>query len=84
MSNKISFLLDAVLGMISIEQNDIIKIFSIVAVIFLPPTLVASIYGMNFNIMPELKWLWGYPFAIVLMILSGLVPVLYFKRKGWL
>src|SRR5437016_1137408 len=84
LSAKISFLLDAVLGMIQIEQNDIIKIFSVAAVGFLPPTLIASIYGMNFNIIPELKWEWGYPFAIILMILSGIVPLIYFRRKGWL
>lgn len=84
LSAKISFLLDAVLGMIQIEQNDIIKIFSVAAVGFLPPTLVASVYGMNFNIMPELQWEWGYPFAIALMVLSGVVPLVYFRRKGWL
>ena len=84
LSAKISFLLDAVLGMIQIEQNDIIKIFSVAAVGFLPPTLIASIYGMNFNIIPELKWEWGYPFAIILMILSGIVTLIYFRRKGWL
>jgi magnesium transporter len=83
-SGKINFLLDAILGMISIEQNAIIKIFSVVAVIFLPPTLVASIYGMNFRFMPELAWPYGYPFAIGLMLLSALVPVIYFRRKGWL
>jgi magnesium transporter len=84
MSGKISFLLDAVLGMISIEQNGIIKIFSVAAVVFLPPTLVASIYGMNFVHMPELAWLGGYPMALCLMIMSALLPYLYFKRKGWL
>jgi magnesium transporter len=84
LSGKISFLLDAVLGMISIEQNGIIKIFSVAAVVFLPPTLVASVYGMNFNFMPELKWTYGYPFAIFLMILSAILPFIYFKRKGWL
>jgi magnesium transporter len=84
LANKIVFLLDATLGMINIQQNDIIKIFSIAAVVFLPPTLVASIYGMNFDHMPELKWLAGYPFALVLMILSAVLPYLYFKRKGWL
>jgi magnesium transporter len=83
-SSKISFLLDAVLGMISIEQNGIIKIFSVAAVVFLPPTLVASIYGMNFDFMPELKWLLGYPFALGLMLLSAILPFLYFKQKGWL
>jgi magnesium transporter len=70
--------------MINIQQNDIIKIFSIAAVVFLPPTLVASVYGMNFEFMPELKWLMGYPFALVLMVLSAVLPYLFFKRKGWL
>ncbi|ESW82260.1 MULTISPECIES: magnesium/cobalt transporter CorA [unclassified Mesorhizobium] len=84
LSQKISFLLDATLGMISIEQNAIIKIFSVAAVIFLPPTLVASIYGMNFDVIPELKWELGYPFAIGLMILSAILPFWYFRRRGWL
>jgi magnesium transporter len=84
LAGKIVFLLDATLGMVNIQQNDIIKIFSIAAVVFLPPTLVASIYGMNFDIMPELKWVVGYPFALVLMVLSAVLPYLYFKRKGWL
>jgi magnesium transporter len=84
MSSKIGFLLDAVLGMISIEQNGIIKIFSVAAVVFLPPTLVASVYGMNFDSMPEVKWDYGYPFAVGLMVLSAILPFLYFKRKGWL
>ena len=84
LSGKISFLLDGVLGLISIEQNGIIKIFSVAAVVFLPPTLVASIYGMNFDFMPELHWTYGYPFAIALMLLSAFLPWLYFKRKGWL
>ncbi|MGH6855001.1 MAG: magnesium transporter CorA family protein [Aestuariivirga sp.] len=84
LSGKISFLLDAVLGLINIEQNGIIKIFSVAAVVFLPPTLVASIYGMNFDLMPELQWDLGYPLAIVLMLLSAALPWLYFKRKGWL
>jgi magnesium transporter len=84
LSQKITFLLDATLGMINIEQNAIIKIFSVAAVVFLPPTLVASIYGMNFGYMPELEWLLGYPFAIGLMILSAFLPFWYFKRRGWL
>ncbi|MFA7429058.1 MAG: magnesium/cobalt transporter CorA [Rhodospirillaceae bacterium] len=84
LSDKITFLLSATLGMIGIEQSTIIKIFSVVAVIFLPPTLVASIYGMNFEIMPELSWPFGYPFALGLMIVSAILPFLYFKRKGWL
>lgn len=77
-------LMDATMGRINIEQNKIIKIFSIAAVVFLPPTLVASIYGMNFHFMPELQWPWGYPLAIALMVFSGIAPYLLFKRKGWL
>lgn len=83
LAGKVTFLLDATLGMINMEQNDIIKIFSVVAVIFLPPTLIASIYGMNFEYMPELHWLLGYPFALLLMILSATLPFLYFKQRGW-
>lgn len=82
-SNKVNFLLNATLGMINIEQNRIIKLFSVAAVVFLPPTLVASLYGMNFRHMPELDWAFGYPMAIGLMILSAVVPYLFFKRKGW-
>jgi magnesium transporter len=84
LSGKISFLLDAVLGMSAIEQNNIIKIFSVASVVFLPPTLVASLYGMNFKFMPELDWKYGYPVAISLMLMSAFLPWLYFKRKGWL
>ncbi len=84
LSGKITLLLDATLGMIGIEQNGIIKIFSVAAVVFLPPTLVASVYGMNFKLMPELNWPLGYPFAIGLMILSAMLPYWLFKRKGWL
>jgi magnesium transporter len=84
LSSKINFLLDATLGMINIEQNAIIKIFSVVAVVFLPPTLIASIYGMNFEYMPELHWPFGYPMALLLMLGSALAPLLYFKRRGWL
>jgi magnesium transporter len=84
LSGKIGFLLDAVLGMSTIEQNGIIKIFSVAAVVFLPPTLVASIYGMNFRFLPELEWAYGYPAAIGVMILSAFLPWLYFKQKGWL
>lgn len=82
--DKINFLMDSTQGFINMEQNQTIKTFSIAAVVFLPPTLVASIYGMNFDYMPELKWLLGYPGAIGLMILSGISPYWYFKRKGWL
>ena len=81
---KVNFLMQAAMGFINIEQNRIIKIFSVVSVVFLPPTLVASSYGMNFEFMPELKWSFGYPGAITLMILAGLAPYAYFKRKNWL
>jgi magnesium transporter len=70
--------------MIGIQQNQIIKLFSVAAVVFLPPTLIASIYGMNFKLIPELSWELGYPLAILLMIVSAVLPFLYFKRKGWL
>jgi magnesium transporter len=82
--NQITFLLDAVLGMISIQQNAIIKFFTVVAVVFMPPTLIASIYGMNFKFMPELDWLWGYPLAVVLMVLAAVLPWVWFRYKGWL
>lgn len=81
---KVNFLMQAAMGFINIEQSRIIKIFSVVSVVFLPPTLVASSYGMNFQFMPELGWRFGYPAAIILMIIAGLAPYLYFKRKNWL
>jgi len=84
LSTRIAFLLEATLGMISIEQSQIIKLFSVMAVILLPPTLVASIYGMNFKYLPEIDWLFGYPFALGLMFVAALIPFLYFRRKGWL
>jgi magnesium transporter len=84
LSNNVTFLLDAALGLISIEQNAILKIFSVASVILLPPTLVGAIYGMNFDQMPELKWIYGYPFALVIMLLSAILPYLYFRRRGWL
>ncbi|MGI8481144.1 MAG: magnesium transporter CorA family protein [Chthoniobacterales bacterium] len=84
MSGKVSFLLDATLGMINNEQNVIIKILSVAAVVCGPPTLIAGVYGMNFAVFPELKWLYGYPFALALMLLSAVLPYTIFKRKGWL
>lgn len=84
MTQKVTFLLDAMLGLISIEQNATIKIFSVLAVIFMPPTMIASIYGMNFARMPELQWPWGYPFALLLMLAAAVLPYAIFKRKGWL
>lgn len=84
LSNKVIFLLEATLGMVNIEQNNIIKIFSIASVILLPPTLIASIYGMNFHFMPELRWYWGYPLSIGLMLISAWFPYMYFKKRKWL
>ncbi|MEI9806075.1 MAG: magnesium/cobalt transporter CorA [Pseudolabrys sp.] len=85
LANKITFLLDAMLGVVNIQQNAIIKIFSIMAVVFMPPTLVASIYGMNFHRgMIELEWDYGYPFAVFLMVLVAILPLAYFKWKKWL
>jgi magnesium transporter len=82
--DKINFLMDATVGFININQNKTIKIFSVASVALLPPTLIASIYGMNFKFMPELDWAMGYPYAIVLMAASALVPMWYFRRRGWL
>jgi magnesium transporter len=84
LSSKVAFLLDATMGLINIEQNNIIKLFSVAAVVVMPPTLVASIYGMNFRIMPELNWAWGYPFALFLMVVSAIIPFWWFRRKKWL
>ena len=82
--DKINFLMDATVGFININQNKIIKIFSVASVALLPPTLVASVYGMNFDGMPELRWHLGYPYALGLMLASALLPMWYFRRRGWL
>ncbi len=82
--DKINFLMDATVGFININQNKIIKIFSVASVALLPPTLIASLYGMNFRFMPELDWALGYPFALALMASSAIVPMWYFRRRGWL
>jgi magnesium transporter len=82
--DKINFLMDATVGFININQNKIIKIFSVASVALLPPTLIASLYGMNFEFMPELKLAWGYPYALVLMLASAIVPMWYFRKRGWL
>ncbi|WP_426954714.1 magnesium transporter CorA family protein [Muricoccus radiodurans] len=84
MNSKAQFLLDAALGIIGMDQNGIIKTFTVASVALMPPTLVASIYGMNFKQMPELDWALGYPWALILMVISAVLPILYFKRKGWL
>jgi magnesium transporter len=84
LGNKITFLLDAMIGVMSVEQNNIIKIFSVAAVALMPPTLIASIYGMNFRKMPELEWTYGYPLALLLMLVAAVLPYLFFKWKRWL
>lgn len=84
LADNLIFLLDAALGLISVEQNAGMKLFSWVALVFLPPTLVAGIYGMNFEHMPELKWLAGYPWSLLLMLASAVLPLWYFKRRGWI
>jgi magnesium transporter len=83
-SNTAVFLLDATVGLITIDQNNIIKIVSVVSVVIMPPTLIASIYGMNFEFMPELRWLVGYPLALCAMVGAAILPYWYFKRRGWL
>ncbi|HEY1863441.1 MAG TPA: magnesium transporter CorA family protein [Roseiarcus sp.] len=83
-AQKVQFLLDATLGFINLAQNDIIKLFSVLAVIFMPPTMIASIYGMNFKVMPELEWPWGYPAALILMVLVAVGPYVFFRWKKWL
>ena len=82
--DKINFLMDATVGFLSINQNKIIKIFSVASVALLPPTLIASVYGMNFRAMPELEWKYGYVYVLILMVLSAVGPMLYFRKRGWL
>jgi magnesium transporter len=84
LGNKVTFLLDAMIGVMSVEQNNIIKIFSVAAVVLMPPTLIASIYGMNFKHMPELEFGFGYPMALVLMLIAAILPYWFFKWKRWL
>jgi magnesium transporter len=83
LSDKVQFVLDAVLGYISIEQNDLFKILTIVSVIGVPPTLLAGIWGMNFKNMPELSWAWGYPLSWLAIVLSTILPIIWFKWRGW-
>ncbi|WP_375412541.1 magnesium transporter CorA family protein [uncultured Bradyrhizobium sp.] len=84
LSNKITFVLDAMLGVVNLEQNNIIKLFSVMAVVLMPPTLIASVYGMNFRVMPELQWEHGYPMALIMMLLAAVLPYVFFKWKKWL
>jgi magnesium transporter len=83
LSNKVQFLLDATLGFITVEQNDLFKVLTIVSVVGIPPTLMAGIYGMNFKFMPELNWAYGYPFGLGIIVLSALVPIGWFKWRRW-
>ncbi|CCE09552.1 putative magnesium/cobalt transport protein [Bradyrhizobium sp. STM 3843] len=84
LAGKITFVLDAMLGVVNLEQNNIIKLFSVMAVVLMPPTLIASIYGMNFKVMPELEWVHGYPMALIMMLFAAIVPYYLFKIKKWL
>ena len=81
---RLEYLQNTFLGLVNIEQNQVIKIFTVVTVVFMPPTLIASIYGMNFYHMPELDWLAGYPLALALMVFSSIIFLWYFKKKKWL
>jgi len=84
LANRIQFLLDAATGFISIAQNDVVKVLTVVSVAGVPPVLIVGVYGMNFHYMPELSWPWGYPFAMALVVLSTIIPVLWFKWRDWL
>ncbi len=84
LADRTKFLMDAAMGMINIEHNKRLNVFTVLSVVLMPPTLIASIYGMNFKHMPELDWLWGYPMAIVMMIMVALGPILYLRHRGWL
>ncbi len=83
LEDKVQFLVDAMVGLIGMAQNDIFKILTIVSIVGIPPTLVAGIYGMNFHIMPELSWAWGYPYGLAVIALSGVIPLIWFKLRGW-
>ena len=84
LADKTTFLLDATLGLISVEQNEVVRVLTVVAMAFFPPTLIGTIYGMNFEVMPELAWPWGYPLALLAMVASAVLPLAWFKHKGWL
>ena len=83
LASKVQLLLDAVLGFINIDQNDLFKILTIVSVVGIPPTIMVGVYGMNFKFMPELNWTWGYPFGLAMVVLSALIPLAWFKWRHW-
>ena len=83
LNTKIQFLLNAALGFLTTEQNNLFKVLTIASVVGIPPVLVAGIYGMNFHFMPELNWAFGYPFGLALILISGVLPLLWFKWRGW-
>ena len=83
-SGNVQFVLDATLGFINIEQNDIVKTLTVASVVGIPPVLVAGIYGMNFRVMPELSWSLGYPMALVFIVVSAIIPLVWFKKRGWM
>ncbi len=83
LSTRATFLLEATLGLISVQQNEVIRIFTAVATVLLPPTLIGTLYGMNFTHMPELDWVYGYPLAIIVMVASAWIPYALLKRRGW-
>ena len=84
LNDKLQFLLDATLGFINIAQNNVMKVLTVVSVAGVPPVLIAGIYGMNFKLMPELEWMWGYPYSLALMALSTIIPLAIFRWRGWL
>ncbi len=83
-TGKVQFLLDATLGFINIQQNNVIKVLTVASIVGIPPTLIASIYGMNFKGMPELTWAWGYPYGLTVIALSAILPLVWFWRRGWI
>ncbi|RZL69211.1 MAG: magnesium transporter CorA, partial [Sphingomonas sp.] len=83
LSENVQFLLDAALGLINIEQNNVFRVLTVVSVVGVPPTLIASMYGMNFKHMPELDWAYGYPYALSLILASAIIPIVVFRIKGW-
>jgi magnesium transporter len=84
LNDKLQFLLDATLGFINIAQNNLMKVLTVVSVVGVPPVLVAGIYGMNFKAMPDLDWAWGYPYGLALIAITGIIPLVWFRVRGWI